>query len=261
MPDGKVQLNENNLAPSKQNMEHMLGTRNPEAGLYEVKVFSDGAIDRVRSISAEGIGSESTIFTNGMNNNFQEAVRNGTTQIAQLDGAASGYILNFNPTKSIVSDAFEAVGDVTNTYFGFGRTELAENLAKVIDMASRNGVTGLRLIGHSQGAAITGSAMRFATDTGLNMRALGSVSFHGAPLNDIFLKRSLARRAGIRADAMFIRAQFGDPVHNIFGANFISNPLRLPFSAVRIPHLFSRDATLSPHTVPCFGGRTALCAG
>ena len=78
-------------------------------------------------------------------------------------------------------------------------------------------------------------------------------------INDIYTKNSLARRTGIGSDSFVIRAQFGDPVHNIFGGNFISNPLSLPFSAIRIPHLFSNDATLSPHTVPCIGGRTAYC--
>jgi pimeloyl-ACP methyl ester carboxylesterase len=154
----------------------------------------------------------------------------------------------------------EAVGDISGTYFGFGHTELAENLAGVIDTASKNGVTGLRLVGHSQGAAITTSALRYAADNGLNLSAIGSVNLHGAPISDLFVKNSLSKRTGISKASFFTRAQFGDPVHNIFGANFISNPLSLPFSAVRIPHLFSRDASLSPHTVPCFGGRMSVCS-
>jgi pimeloyl-ACP methyl ester carboxylesterase len=194
-----------------------------------------------------------------MNNNFQDAVRNGTTQVAQIDGAASGYILNFNPTRTFAPDALESVRDITSSYFGFGQTELAENLARVIDTASKNGVIGLRLIGHSQGAAITTSALRFAADSGLNMSAVGSVNLHGAPINDLWAKNSLANRTGIGKGSFFSRAQFGDPVHNILGANFITNPLSLPFSAIRIPQTFSRDATLSPHTVPCFGGRMAMC--
>jgi len=260
MPNSKVRLDEANLAPTKENLEHMLGTNDPGAGLYRIEVGEFGQFDQVSRISSSSIESGETIFNNGVNNNFQAAVRNGTTQVAQLDGAASGYILNFNPTSNLPTDLLEAVGDISGTYFGVGHTELAENLAGVIDTASKSGVTGLRLIGHSQGAAITTSALRYAADNGLNLSAVGSVHLHGAPINDLFVKNSLSRRTGINKASFFTRAQFGDAVHNIFGANFISNPLSLPFSAIRIPHLFSHDATLSPHTVPCFGGRMAFCS-
>ena len=261
VPNGHVQLDEAAITPTAEDLQHMLGTGDPGAGLYRVEVGPLGEFDRASSITSNGIRSGETIFNNGVNNNFQAAVRNGTTQVAQIDRVASGYILNFNPTNTLIPDTLESVRDITSTYFGFGQTELAENLAKVIDVASKNGVTGLRIIGHSQGAAIATSALRFASDSGLNLSAVGSVNLHGAPINDIFVKNSLASRTGINSSQFFIRAQFGDPVHGILGANFISNPLRLPFSAIRIPQLFSADASLSPHTVPCFGGRTALCSG
>lgn len=258
---GDVQLDENRLAPTKDNLDHMLGTTDPASGLYRIEVGPKGGFDNVTAITADSVRSGNTIFENGMSNNFQDSVRNGTTQVAQLDGVASGYILNFNPTSGFAPDTFESVRDIASTYLGFGQTELAENLARIIDTASKNGVTGLRIIGHSQGAAIATSALRFAADSGLDMNAIGSVNLHGAPINDLFIKNSLAKRTGIGRNSIFIRAQFGDPVYGILGANFITNPLRLPFSAIRIPHLFSGDATLSPHTVPCYGGRTTLCSG
>ena len=261
VPNGHVQLDEAAITPSKENLSHMLGTNDPAAGLYRIEVEKFGAFKSATSISADGLQSGETVLTNGMSNNFQAAVRNGTTQVAQLDGIASSYILNFNPSNTFIADALEGARDIVNTYSGFGQTELAENLAQVIDVASKKGITGLRIIGHSQGAAIATSALRFASDSGLNLSAVGSVNLHGAPINDIFVKNSLASRTGINSSQFFIRAQFGDPVHGILGANFISNPLRLPFSAIRIPQLFSADASLSPHTVPCFGGRTALCSG
>ena len=259
--EGKLVLDEANIAPTKGNLERMLGTADPTAGLYRIDVLKNGRFVHASPITSSSVTSGETIFTNGISNNFQAAVRNGTTHVAQLDGAASGYILNFNPTQSLLKDGLEATRDIASTYFGSGPSALAENLAKVVDAASRNGVTGLRLIGHSQGAAITTSALRFAADSGMSLTAVGSVNLHGAPLNDLYIRNSLAKRTGIGKGAYFTRAQFGDPVHNILGGNFISNPLRLPFSAVRVPQLFSSDATLSPHTTPCFGGRTALCSG
>ena len=258
---GSTQLDKSRLTPSKEQLGHMLGTNNPGAGLYQIQVGEYGEFHSAAAISAEDLNSLDTIFTNGMSNNFQDAVRNGSTHIAQLDGAASGFVLNFNPTRSLGSDLLESTRDLAGTYLGFGHTELAENLAHVIDTASRNGITGLRLIGHSQGAAITTSALRFAADANLDISSLASVNLHGGPVNDFFVKNSLARRTGLANSQFSIRAQFGDAVHGIVGANFISNPLRLPVSVIRVPHLFSTDATLSPHTVPCPVGRTAQCPG
>jgi len=85
---------------------------------------------------------------------------------------------------------------------------------------------------------------------------VASVNLHGAPLNSLFTGGALSRRAGI---SIVSRAQFGDAVNAILGANFITNPLRLPVSLIQVPYLFSSDPSLSAHTTPC-GTRLQSCA-
>ncbi len=105
MPNSKVQLDEANLAPSKDNLEHMLGTSDPGAGLYRIQRLLMGHLKDVTSYYSRTVSRQTHISTvNGVSNNFQDAVRNGTTQVAQLDGVASSYILNFNPTINLPAD-------------------------------------------------------------------------------------------------------------------------------------------------------------
>src|SRR5690606_1185292 len=103
-------------------------------------------------------------------NSFGDAVRNGTTQIFQATGSLpSSYVLNYNPTTSFLGDLFESGRDIAGAYFNAGHSDLAKSLAGTVHGASQNGVTGLQLIGHSQGGAITASALRYASTNSMSM--------------------------------------------------------------------------------------------
>ena len=123
---------------------------------------------------------------------------------------------------------------------------------------SENGISGIQLVGHSQGGAITASAIRYASKTGLNLASLsgGGVSLHGAPVNAWIARTKISNQAGV---GVVSRAQFGDAVHVLGGLN-ISNPLELPIALLRFPALFSSDPGLSPHSLPCGGGSFAICS-
>jgi RHS repeat-associated protein len=249
-------VNSNQVPPTEEQMNHLFGPgMEPESGLYRITVGSRGEFEGAASITAANFRNGDILFTNGISNSFADAVKNGTTQVAQLEGIATSYILNFNQTANFGADLIQTAGDIAGTYFGSGHTQLARNLANALDHAERNGITGLRLIGHSQGGAITASAIRYAADSGLGLGAVESVHLHGAPLNNWYTKSRLSKRAGVPIKN---RSQFSDAVNAVFGGNFIANPLRLPASIVRSPHLFSSDSTLSPHSTPC-GSRLNVC--
>jgi len=209
----------------------------------------------VNQMSNSGLQSHDQVFINGLGNSFKAAIRNGTTQTTQVLGRTTDYVLFFNRSEGLFKDVIEASQDIISTYTGSGASSLAKNLSQSLDYAGLNGVTGVSLIGHSQGAAITTSALRYAADNGLSLNAVRAVNLHGAPLNDGFVTRLLSNRI---AATVTHRSQFSDAVNAILGANFISNPLRLPVSLVRSPYLFSSDAGLSAHTTPC-GTRVGLC--
>ena len=119
-------------------------------------------------------------------------------------------------------------------------------------------MTGLQLVGHSQGGAITASALRYAGKAGLSLRSLagGGVSLHGAPVNAWMARTRLFDRAGVDVVS---RAQFGDAVHVLGGLN-VANPLEVLISLYRTPALFSPDASVSPHSLPCGGSTALVCA-
>ena len=127
----------------------------------------------------------------------------------------------------------------------------------MLDMASSNGVTGLKLVGHSQGGAITASAIRYASKTGLNLSSIGSstVALHGAPVNAWMARNRLSEWAGV---SFVSNHQFGDAVHVLGGLN-VSNPLELPIALLKVPALFSSDPSVSPHTFPCAGNASLMC--
>lgn len=127
----------------------------------------------------------------------------------------------------------------------------------VMDQASQNGLTGLSLVGHSQGGAIAASAIRYASKAGLNLSSIGgsTVALHGAPVNAWLARNRLADFAGAE---FVIHHQFGDAVHVLGGLN-ITNPLELPIALLKVPALFSGDPSVSPHTFPCAGDASMLC--
>jgi pimeloyl-ACP methyl ester carboxylesterase len=225
--------------------------------LYRVQVNPDGKLGGIDLITAEDLVTGDVIFTNGVKNGFTEAIANGTTHLKSINLLDSSYVLNFNPTQGVFSDLGESFIDIFGAHTGSSHSALAKDLARVINVASGNGVSALHLVGHSQGGAITASALRYASRSGLNLSGLagGGVSLHGAPVNAYYARTSLARRSGVQ---VISRAQFGDAVH-VFGGLNISNPLEIPVAILRAPALISSDAVLSPHSIPCLGGRAAVC--
>jgi len=250
-------LDSKSITPSKRVIDQMYGEAGPQVGHHRIVINPEsGMFMDARPIGVSGIESGDTIFTNGLSNDFADGVRNGTTQLFQRNIESSSYVLNFNPTESFPIDLAESAVDVLGANIGIAHSKLAKDLARVLNTASENGVTGLRLIGHSQGGAITISALRYAAKTGLDVSSVGSVMLHGAPVN-ILATRSISKRFDDLSIAS--HAQFGDPVH-VFGGLNIQNPLQVLGALYRGPTVFSQDASLSPHTVPCYGGRNGRCS-
>ncbi len=209
-------------------------------------------------MSIDDITSGDVIFTNGMRNGFEKAVRNATLHIHQAGLLRESYILNFNPTQGIFADLLEASQDIIGAHTGWTHSGLAKNLAGVLDQASRNGVSGIQLVGHSQGGAITASALRYAGKAGLNLSSLsgGGVALHGAPVNAWMARNRLG---GETVTRIISRHQFGDAVHVLGGLN-ITSPLEVPIALLRVPALFSADASLNPHSMPCAGSTSFVCS-
>ena len=246
------------LTPGEQVLDHLYGPGGPDDGLYRINVLADGSYESHSAITAAEVANGDVIFTNGMRNGFGAAVRNGTRHLNQAGLLKQSYVLNFNSTQGFFRDLLEASRDVIGAHTGWVHSSLARDLAAVLDGLAARGITGIRLVGHSQGGAITASAVRHALSAGLDLSALsgGAVALHGAPVNAWLANNRLAARAGVGITS---RAQFGDAVHVLGGLN-ISNPVELPVALFRLPALFSPDPGLSPHTLPCGGGRRSVCA-
>ena len=245
------------LMPDFVDYQHLYGPNGPPAGLYRVTILDDGAFHGFTPVSASDLASGDVIFTNGLKNGFREAIKNGTSHLHQAGLLKQSYVLNFNPTHGFFPDLLEASKDIVGAHTSWTQSALARNLASTIHQVSENGINGIQLVGHSQGGAITASALRYASKTGMNLSALsgGGVSLHGAPVNAWLARTRIARQSGA---GIVSRAQFGDAVHVLGGLN-ISNPLELPIALLRFPALFSHDPGLSPHSLPCGGAKLAVC--
>lgn len=245
------------LTPESAEIPHLYGPDGPPAGLYRIHVQGDGALIKQYMIQSDSIVSGDFLVVNGMSNNFSAAIRNATSHLYQTSQLGNSYVLYFNPTQSFLPDLGEALVDMVGAHFGGAHSSLARNLAQTLDALSLRGVSGIHLVGHSQGGAIAASALRYARSSGMNLSSLagGSLALHGAPVNAWLTGRQVTGPSGI---GLVSRAQFGDAVHVLGGLN-ISNPLELPVAILRFPALFSADPGLSPHTLPC-GSRSVLCA-
>jgi pimeloyl-ACP methyl ester carboxylesterase len=220
-------------------------------------VRADGTVRGHELVSGNQIVSGDSIFTNGIRNGFDAAVKNATSHLHQSGLLGQSYVLNFNQTKGFFADMLEASRDIVGAHTGWAQSNLAENMAGLLDRLSQNGVSGINLVGHSQGGAITASALRYASKAGLNLRSLsgGGVALHGAPVNAWMARTRLADSAGV---SIVSRHQFGDAIHVLGGLN-VTNPLELPVALLRAPALFSGDPSVSPHSLPCGGGTTFVC--
>ena len=183
--------------PPKDDIRHLYGKNEPPSGIYRIEVAADGTFVDASKISSSVVISGDVIFTNGMNNGFRAAVRNGTAHLHQAGLLTDSYVLNFNPTRGFVPDILEASRDIAGAHTGLTHSTLARGLADALHAASLRGVTGLQLVGHSQGGAITASALRYAGKAGLSLRSLagGGVSLHGAPVNAWMARTRLLDRA------------------------------------------------------------------
>ena len=254
--DGLAELDQ--LMPEKCTAQHLYGSNEHSEGLYRIFVNDNGVFRSHELMGVDDITSSDVIFTNGIRNGFEKAVRNATVHIHQAGLLSESYILNFNPTQGIFADLLEASQDIIGAHTGWTHSGLAKNLAGVLDQASRNGVGGIQLVGHSQGGAITASALRYAGKTGLNLSSLsgGGVALHGAPVNAWMARNRLG---GETVTRIISRHQFGDAVHVLGGLNMTS-PLEVPIALLRVPALFSADTSLNPHSMPCAGSTSFVCS-
>jgi hypothetical protein len=246
------------MVPSEATLQHLHGGGAEKSGLYRIQVTLEGELTNVRRIGLSEITNGDTIFTNGVMNDFSAAIKNGTIHLHQAGLLKTSYVLNYNPTKGFLTDLLEASKDVVGAHSGLAHSGLAKNLAGLVDQLSANGVTGIQLVGHSQGGAITASALRFAQKSGMNLSALsgGGVSLNGAPVNAWLARQRLGARYGIQVVS---RHQFGDAIHVLGGLN-LTNPLEIPIALLRAPALFSGDPSINPHSMPC-GSSTMLVCG
>ena len=254
---GDLEINPDKVLPDDSTVHHLYGSSEYPSGLYRIELDGSGMVSGYSRMGVEGLASGDVITTNGMNNVFNEAVRNATVHLHQSGLLESSFVLNFNATEGFIPDLLEAARDIVGAHTGWSHSELARSLADVLDSASSNGVTGLKLVGHSQGGAITASAIRYASKTGLNLSSIGSstVALHGAPVNAWMARNRLSERAGV---SFVSNHQFGDAVHVLGGLN-VSNPLELPIALLKVPALFSSDPSVSPHTFPCAGNASLMC--
>ncbi len=151
------------LMPEVADYQHLYGPNGPPAGLYRVTILDDGAIKGFTPVSASDLASRDVIFTNGIKNSFREAIKNGTSHLHQAGLLKQSYILNFNPTHGFFPDLLEASKDIVGAHSGWTQSSLARNLANTIHQISENGIIGIQLVGHSQGGAVTASALRYAS--------------------------------------------------------------------------------------------------
>jgi RHS repeat-associated protein len=256
-PPSQALASPDRLQPSEAALEHLYGPNGPPQGLYRIDVGPAGVFEKHTAISAADIVDGDVIFTNGMNNGFGRAIRNGSSHLHQSGLLADSYVLNFNPTRGFFADLLEASTDIVGAHTGWTHSSLAGRLAQTLHRVSENGVRGIHVVGHSQGGAITVSALRLAGRGGLNLASIagGGVSLHGAPVNAWLARSALGGGHGV---SVVSRAQFGDAVHVLGGLN-VSNPLEIPVALFRLPALLSPDPGLSPHSLPC-GGTSRICA-
>ena len=253
----------NGLAPPKELLpnectgHHLLGANKHSEGLYRIYIRSDGIVTGHKLITPEQIANGDSIFTNGIRNDFSAAVKNATSHLHQAGLLNNSYVLNYNATNGFFADLVEASRDIIGAHTGWTGSGLAKNMANLIDRVSQNGVNGIHLVGHSQGGAITASALRYASKAGLSLQSLagGGVAMHGAPVNAWMARTRLADSAGV---TIVSRHQFGDAVHVLGGLN-VTNPIELPVTLLRAPALFSSDPSVSPHSLPCGGGTNYIC--
>ncbi|MEJ8568906.1 putative Ig domain-containing protein [Elongatibacter sediminis] len=254
---GTGALDSSQVIPSEDSLKHLYGPGGPGEGFYRVSVDpATGKFVDISPMSMADFRDGDVLFSNGMLNTLQDGIGNATSHLHQIKLLESQYILNFNRSVSFMGDLREAALDVIGAHTGIAHSDLAKSLAQSLHVASENGVTGLTLVGHSQGGAITASALRLAKATGLNLSSVSRVALHGAPINAAFARRFLGSEGRFQVTS---RAQFGDAVH-VFGGLNIANPLQIPAALLRAPHMFGGDPIWSPHTVPCGGGRAGLCA-
>jgi hypothetical protein len=228
-----------------------------QAGLMRVGLNPQGVPVSLQRITSAGINNSDTIATNGMINDLNAAVRNGTTHISKITGSVpSSYVLNFNPTKGFFPDLLEASRDIFATYTGRGGSGLAKRFASDLAEAKGRGVSGLTLVGHSQGGAITTSAIRSLGGSGGLSGTVSALHLSGAPIQSLYANHLSKRSFGVSAVS---RAQLGDPVYGLAGMNFLHNPIRLPMSILSFPRVFSNDWSVSPHTIQCAGARGGVC--
>jgi RHS repeat-associated protein len=245
------------LRPTRSTVEHLQGSNGDSSGLFRVFTKADGTLDTIQPVFPNDISSGDVVFTNGIKNSFSDAVKNATIHLHQKGLLGESYVLNFNPSEGFWADFLEASRDIVGAHSGWTHSGLAKDLAGLIDDVSSRGVVGLQLVGHSQGGAITASALRYAGKSGLNLSALsgGGVALHGAPVNAWMARERLGSRLGIGIES---HHQFGDAVHVLGGLN-LTNPLEIPISLLRAPSLFSGDPSLNPHSLPCGNSTSLVC--
>jgi RHS repeat-associated protein len=242
--------------PSEATYSHLKGANSQVEGLYRISVTREAQFS-YEPLVVDNLANGDVLFVDGMLNDFSAAMRNGAAHLQQAGLIDDSCVLYFNPTENVFADLVEAGRDILGAHTGLTHSELATGLAGVLDQASRNGVSGLRVVGHSQGGAIAASALRYADKARLNLSSLsgGGVALHGAPVNAWMARTRLADRWGLEVVS---RHQFGDAVH-VFGGLNISNPLEIPVALLRAPALFSSDWSVSPHSLPCAGSLSYVC--
>ncbi|NNK50370.1 MAG: hypothetical protein HKO99_02105, partial [Xanthomonadales bacterium] len=254
---GKGLASPEKLVPDKSTLHHLHGGGAEKSGLYRIRVALDGEFRGAELIGSSQIVSDDAIFVNGVMNDFSSAVKNGTIHLHQSGLLKTSYVLNYNPTQGFLTDLLEASKDIVGAHTGLAHSGLARDLAGLVDSISNSGMTGIHLVGHSQGGAITASALRFAQKSGMNLSALssGGVSLNGAPVNAWLARERLGARYGVQ---IVSRHQFGDAVHVLGGLN-LTNPLEIPVALMRAPALFSGDPSINPHSMPCGKSTMMVC--
>ena len=175
---------------------------------------------------------------NGILNDLDAAVQNGLNNVREFFPGTSTFNLLHNPSEGFVRDISETFADKLGL-----TTDIAKQTAGVLQSAQASGQS-LTVVPHSQGGAITASAVDFVNSTGGGALSNISIACFACANNNAVSGATYAQ-AGITN--VQTRASSIDAVPNIIGLN--GNPLEIVGSLLAAPLLLG-PPSVSPHTLP-----------
>ena len=119
--------------------------------------------------------ADQTVFTNGIQNSLEEAIRNGAMQTGSNE-----FVMAYNPEHGLLGDLFESFWD--KNLGGIRPTGNASQLNSFFSAGIQSN-TNFNIAAHSQGTLLNFRAMEGLDFTNGGTKEAGTIQFSGSPLN------------------------------------------------------------------------------